>query len=122
MCGCEGILSSTLKFDIFEINGFSVKSIETKGEDVVTKDTKDETNEFKTQFMFKPLPRDYFNLRYTERIKQNPEIKEWIEGEDVVVEKRLKEIKDLNSSKKAEWVKNMNDRKRKLLSKIKSKK
>lgn len=58
VCGCEGILSSTLKFDIFEINGFSVKSIETKGEDVVTKDTKDETNEFKTQFMFRPLPRD----------------------------------------------------------------
>jgi len=58
VCGCEGILGTTVKFDILEINGFSVKSIETKGEDVVTKETKDETNEFKTQFMFKPLARD----------------------------------------------------------------
>jgi len=61
-------------------------------------------------------------LRYTDKVKQNPEIKEWIEGEDNVVEKRLKEIKELNSTKKADWVKKMNDRKKNLLSKINSKK
>lgn len=72
--------------------------------------------------MFKPLARDQFNLRYTDKVKQNPEIKEWIEGEDNVVEKRLKEIKELNSTKKADWVKKMNDRKNNLLNKINNKK
>lgn len=69
--------------------------------------------------MFKPVHSDQFNLRYTDRIKGNAEVKMWIEGENIVVEKRLNEIKEINAKEKNTWVDNMKKKKKELLNHLK---
>jgi len=43
----------------------------------------------------------------------------WIEGENIVVEKRLNEIKEINAKEKNTWVDNMKKKKKDLLNHLK---